>query len=120
MSKIFDALRKAESSRPSNATMSGLDEISTLKKDRRRSRRLEFSAAIQVYGHAHGEEPFYHEARSINVSKHGALLKLAVPVSEGQKLLLFNEATQEPQVYEIVNTRSSKDAQSLEVAVTVA
>ena len=117
MSKIFDALRKAESSRPTKEKMSGLGEIPIRKKDRRRSPRRECSEAIQVYGHAHGEKPFYEEARSINASDHGALLKLDVPVIEGQKLLLFNEATQETRVCEIVNTRS-KDAQFLEVAVT--
>jgi hypothetical protein len=117
MSKIFDALRKAESSRASNTKMSGLYEISTAKKDRRRSRRREVRAAIQVYGHLDSEKPFYEEARSINVSKHGALLNLDVPVREGQKLLLFDEAAKKTRVCEIVATRS-KDGQSLEVAVT--
>lgn len=117
MSKIFDALRKAESSRPTKGKMPGLYEISTAKKDRRRSRRRAVRAAIQVYGHLDGETPFYEEARSINVSKHGALLKLHVPVCEGQKLLLFAGATEKTQVCEIVATRS-KDGRSLQVAVT--
>jgi hypothetical protein len=73
-------------------------------------------AIIRVYGSSLSGNPFYEDARTINVSVHGALLVLNVPVSKGQKLLLFNEVAQRQQVCQIVDIRV-RDSESLEVAV---
>jgi hypothetical protein len=50
------------------------------------------------------------------VSIHGALLLTAVPIEEGQKLLLMIEVTQRQQICRIVYTRS-RDMRQLEIAV---
>jgi len=90
--------------------------VAARERNRRRSSRREFKAVVRVYGHTLEGAAFYENARTINVSVHGALLQLSVPVSKGQKLLLFNEATERQQVCEIVSIRG-RDAESHEVAV---
>jgi len=85
-------------------------------RDMRRSTRRRFETTIRVYGNNLKGTPFYEVARTINVSVHGALLVLNVPVAIGQKLLLFNEAIQRQQVCEVVDVRV-RDTESLVVAV---
>lgn len=85
-------------------------------RNRRRSTRRAFEALIRVYGKKLDGSPFYENAKTINVSVHGALMILNVPVSKGQKLLLFNEATERQQVCQITDVRI-RDAESIEVAV---
>jgi len=84
--------------------------------NRRRSTCRAFEALIRVYGKKLDGSPFYEDAKTINVSVHGALMILNVPVSMGQKLLLFNEATQRQQVCQITDIRI-RDTESFEVAV---
>ena len=102
--------------RTSDPQISELNGIAARQRNRRRSTRRDFEAVVRVYGRALNGNEFYEDARTINVSVHGALLQLSVPVSKGQKLLLFNEATERQQVCEIVAIRG-RDAESHEVAV---
>jgi hypothetical protein len=85
-------------------------------RDMRRSTRRMFETTIRVYGNSLKGNPFYEVARTINVSVHGALLVLNVPVAIGQMLLLFNEAIQRQQVCKVVDIRV-RESESLEVAV---
>jgi hypothetical protein len=82
----------------------------------RRSTRRRLETIIRVYGNNLKGNAFYEDARTINVSVHGALLLLNVPVAIGQMLLLFNEAIQRQQVCKVVDVRV-RDTESLEVAV---
>jgi hypothetical protein len=61
-------------------------------------------------------EPAHEEAHTINVSVHGALLLMTVPVEKEEKLLLINEVTQKQQMCRIVDTRI-RDTLQLEVVV---
>lgn len=102
MSRIFEALKHAQSVRtgkePSKLRTDDVIEI----PNRRRSRRLALDIAVYVYGHGPGEEPFHEEAHTLNVSSNGALLLLSVPISKGQKLLLTNQLTQQEQDCRVV------------------
>jgi hypothetical protein len=77
-------------------------DFGNLALNRRRSERTVLRVPVLVYGHALGEEPFYEEATTIQVSAHGGLLALTSNVRVGQKLLLTNNLTQEEQQCEVV------------------
>jgi hypothetical protein len=116
MSKIFEAPSTAGAFGAPQTRMAVLCEGRAKGWDRRRSSRRAFDAIICAYGRSHSEQPFYEEARTINVGIHGALLLMAMPVENGQKLLLINEETQKQQICRIVYARS-RNTERVEVAV---
>jgi PilZ domain len=95
---------------------SGENRVAAKERNRRRSSRRDFKTFVRVYGHSANGAAFYENARTINVSVHGALLQLTAPVTKGQKLLLFNEVTQRQQICQIVDVHD-RDTESHEVAV---
>jgi hypothetical protein len=117
MSKIFESLRSAEAARKADLLLIRSCETSTKAHDRRRSARRAFHAVVRVYGSTLGGESFYEEARTINVSMHGALLELNIPMLVGQKLMLIHEGIQRQQICLIVNTKVL-ETEAIEVAVT--
>jgi PilZ domain-containing protein len=116
MSKIYEALRSAEATRKTDVQVAEPEENSKKARNRRRSARREYDAVVRVYGHAQDGNTFYQQVRTINVSTHGALLELKIPVVVGQKLLLINEETRRQQICQIVNTRVH-ETNTLHVAV---
>jgi hypothetical protein len=116
MSVIIEALRSAEAARKADLRATKPRENSTKGRNRRRSERRAFNAVIRVYGSSDSGKSFYIEARTIDVSTHGALLEMNVPVRVGQKLMLITEGTQRQQICQIVNTRVL-ETEALEVAV---
>ncbi len=116
MSKIFEALRTAANAAKTGAQMGKLEGSKSKGRNHRRGGRRDFDTVVLAYGHTLEGEPFYEEARTINVSSHGALLELAVPVSVGQKLMLFNDSSNRHQICQIARTRVTETA-AFEVAV---
>jgi hypothetical protein len=116
MSEGSNAQRRVERPHQDGPCTTGAVGATARMRNRRRSTRRPFEALIRVYGKSLNEKPFYDDARTIDVSVHGALLILKVPVSKGQKLLLFNDATQRQQVCQIMDIRT-RDTESIEVAV---
>jgi hypothetical protein len=116
MKTIIEALPRTEPASNSAPCPPKPSETSTKGRNRRRSERRAFDAIICVYGSSDSGRSFYVEARTINVSTHGALLELNVRASVGQKLMLINEATQRQQICKIVNIRTL-DTGALIVAV---
>jgi hypothetical protein len=121
MSKIFEALRSAEAARKPEPRPTKPAESPAKKRDRRqgerrRGERRPFDSLLRVYGSTPGGDTFYEDAHTINVSTHGALLEMNVPVSVGQNLMLINEGTDRQQICKIVKTRTL-DTEVLEVAV---
>jgi hypothetical protein len=114
--EMIGASNSMESPGHASAQASGLGRVAASEPNRRRSTRRALDAVIRVYGSNLNGNSFYEDARTINVSVHGALLVLNVPVSKGQKLLLFNEGTQRQQVCQIVDIRV-RDTESHDVAV---
>jgi hypothetical protein len=100
MSRIFEALRKAQSDRPDKPKPPASDAVEL--PDRRRSRRWALDVSVYVYGHGPGSETFHEEAHTLNVNETGALLLLSVPVYAGQTLLLTNQLTQREQDCRVV------------------
>src|SRR5467141_2761427 len=116
ISKNASVQRIEECARIAGPHAEPLTGVAVNRRDMRRSTRRQFETMIRVYGNNLKGNAFYEDARTIDVSVHGALLLLNVPVAKGQMLLLFNEAIQRQQVCKVVDIRV-RDTESLEVAV---
>lgn len=114
--QVSSDLRRVECPGKADVQEPGVNGRAAKQHNRRRSTRRDFQAVVRVYGRTLNGNPFYEDARTINVSVHGALLILNAPVSKGQKLLLFNEAAQRQQMCQIVDIRV-RDTESYGVAV---
>jgi hypothetical protein len=94
VSRIFDAIKRAERTRVAQ----GRDKTGITSDgeswERRRSHRWTVDVPVFVYGHAAGKDPFYEEAHTLGVSAYGGLLVLSANVRPGQKLILTNNSTQ--------------------------
>jgi len=114
MSRIFDALKHAQSVRANKAQARSPEADAGEFPNRRRSRRCTLDIPVYVYGHGAGQEPFHEEAYTLNVNDTGALLLLSVPVREGQRLLLTNQLTQKDQDCRVVylGTRRSRTVET--------
>ena len=110
MSRIFEALRRAQLLRAGQLQPKSPAADAVEVPDRRRSRRWAFDISVYVYGYGPGKEPFHEEAHTLHVNANGALLLLSVPVRKGQKLLLTNTLTQKEQDCRVVflGTRRSR------------
>jgi len=60
---------------------------------RRRSQRIFLPVRLQVSGQANEKFTFQEDTRTLAISAHGALLRLATCVNEGQQLELRNART---------------------------
>jgi PilZ domain len=58
-----------------------------------RSQRVRIEIPVDVYSHAEDQEPIFAHAKTIDVSAHGALLALPLPVEVGQTLRLIHRRT---------------------------
>jgi hypothetical protein len=94
MSRIFEALKRAQGTRPGNLQPISPAADAVEIPDRRRSRRWAMDIPVYVYGHGPGKNTFHEAAHTLNVNDNGALLLLSVPVREGQTLLITNRLTQ--------------------------
>ncbi len=103
MSRIYDALKRAQSERAKSKGLQGESEF-----DRRRAQRIALEVRVFVYGHGRHQEPFHEETTSLVVNSHGCLLPLSNRVCIGQELLLTNPATQSEQPCRVVFLASKR------------
>ena len=102
MSKIFDALKHAQSVRADKKLTKPAGGVPEGSHERRQSRRWAIDIPVYVYGHDPKKEPFHEVAHTLSVNANGALLLLSVPVHKGQTLLLTNSLTQQEQDCSVV------------------
>lgn len=93
MSRIFEAIRKAEQSRSPRKPRAARINHDKIVADRRRSQRAALSVPVMVYGHVSGSDPFHEDTRTLQVNANGGLFTLRNAVREGQRLLLMNKTT---------------------------
>jgi len=117
MSRIFDAIKSARESRSKN----GLDSSDILGEmelpERRVTPRKELDIDLTVYGRSSCEDVFYEQARAISGNVNGGVFLLAIPVLEGQDLLLINNGTSQEQICNVVSVHI-QDIQTSEVSVS--
>jgi hypothetical protein len=116
LSRIFDALKRAQQSSPSHGAKK---DASVPAAERRRSPRSKTYIPVFVYGHDASRQPFHEEAYSANVSDVGGLLVMTATVRPGQTLLLTNKVTQDARECRVMRL-SGRDLQTIEVAVEFA
>src|ERR1700730_9071622 len=117
MSRIYDAIKSARESRsktgPAASDLLGEMEL----PERRITPRKELALNLTDYGRSACEEAIYEQARALSGNANGGVLLLAIPVMEGQDLLLINNSNSQEQVCNIVSVRT-EDTQTLEVSVS--
>ena len=117
MSRIFDAIRNARESRSQKSLdtsdMLGERELS----ERRVTPRSELDIDLTVYGRSACEAAFYEQAKAVSGNANGGVFLLAIPVLEGQDLLLINNDNSQEQICNVVNVRI-QDIQTSEVSVS--
>ena len=117
MSRIYDAIKIARESR----SRSGLDNSDFLGEmelpERRVTPRRDLDIDLTVYGRSACEAAFYEQARAVSGNVNGGVFLLAVPVLEGQDLLLINNGTSHEQICNVVSVRI-RDIQTSEVSVS--
>jgi hypothetical protein len=119
MSRIYDAIRTARESR-SLSSGSDSDALGQMElPERRISPRASMLTDLAVYGLAEGDGVFYERAKAISGNANGGVLLLAIPVSEGQQLVLFNNSNSREQICNVIGVRI-RDIQTCEVSVSFA
>lgn len=117
MSRIYDAIRSARESR----STSGLDRSDCLQEmelpDRRITTRVDLEIDLTVYGRSPDEGVFYERAKAISGNANGGVFLLAIPIAEGQDLLLINNSTSQEQICNVARVHI-RDIQTSEVSVS--
>jgi hypothetical protein len=117
MSRIFDPVRNTRESR----TQKGLDVSDSLGgmelPEPGVTPREELEINLTVYGRSACEAAFYEQATAISGNANGGVFLLALPVLEGQDLLLINNSTSQEQICNVVSVRI-QDIQASEVSVS--
>lgn len=85
--------------------------------DRRISPRSTMFGGLHVYGRSENGDVFYEPATALSGNANGGVFLLAVPVAEGQELLLFNNSNSQEQMCGVMSVRI-RDIQSSEVSVS--
>ena len=111
MSRIYDALKRAQSERAAGEKSEVKPEF-----ERRRTDRIEKRVRVFVYGHGLRHQPFHEETTSLVVNSHGGVLVLSNTVKSGQELLLMNPNTWQEQSCHVVHL-VKKQRRHNEVAV---
>jgi hypothetical protein len=117
MSRIYDSLKSARETRSKN----GLEKSDALGQmelpDRRITPRVDLAIDLTVYGRSACEDPFYEQGKAITGNANGGVFLLAIPVQEGQDLLLINNGTGQEQICNVVGVRI-RDIHTSEVSVS--
>ena len=90
MSKIWDALRKAERFRNRRVCKESLLSWDAIP-ERRSTKRFLANMPVLVYGYGATDDPFHEQTEALSVNAGGGLITLTTPVNPGQTLLLINE-----------------------------
>ncbi len=108
MSKIFDALKRAELARVDrkDSPMSGTD--TSRQPERRRTCRIRVYAPLFVYGYA-GDNPFHEDACTVEINAHGGLISMQTAVRPGQKLLVMNKGSESTQQCVVLSVRVRRE-----------
>lgn len=117
MSRIYEAIRTAREMREMSCG-NGSDSLGQMElPDRRIAPRARMHGGLYVYGCSESGDVFYEPATAISGNDNGGVFLLAVPVAEGQELMLFNNGNAQEQVCGVMGVRI-RDIQTSEVSVS--
>lgn len=98
MSKIFEALKKAEQEKSKQRDTQPTPTDFRERFERRKTRRVTVSIPLFVYGHTIKDEPFCEDVHTIEINADGALISMQTVVQPGQKLIVTNKTNQKTQM----------------------
>jgi hypothetical protein len=101
MSKIFEALRRAELLRAKRKEAKTVGACGYT--DRRLTSRTYVRIRLFIYGYMPGGDPFYEETYSIVVNGAGGLISMTSDVRPGQRLVVTNEGNEQSQECVVVS-----------------
>ena len=104
MSKIFEALKRAQLARIDSNDSPASGTENSRKPERRRTSRLRVQVPLFVYGYT-GDNPFHEEACTVEINTHGGLISMQTAVRPGQKLLVMNKADESSQQCVVLSVR---------------
>jgi hypothetical protein len=99
LSKIFEALKRAESA---SAKKSETDNPRQL--ERRRTPRVRVHIPLLVYGYK-DKSPFHEDACTVEVNAHGGLISMQTSLLPRQKLLMVNQGNESKQRCTVLSVR---------------
>jgi hypothetical protein len=115
MSKIFDALKRAESEHAKHKDTRAAGTGTATRSDRRRTARVKVQVPLFVYGHTPKGDPFYEEACTIAINAQGGLISMRNVVRPGQRLVVVNKADEQTQECVVLSVRA-RPGRRLDVA----
>ncbi|MGA8142529.1 MAG: PilZ domain-containing protein [Candidatus Acidiferrales bacterium] len=93
MSRIWDALKQAESERSRSKGRKQADHQHHPHSDgadRRRSKRWEQPVPVLIYGSDSEKQPFHEETETADINDDGCSFTIVTAVAKGQRLFLVN------------------------------
>lgn len=104
MSKIFEALKRAELAA---AKKSETDNARQL--ERRRTPRVRVHIPLLVYGYK-DKSPFHEDACTVEVNAHGGLISMQTSLLPRQKLLMVNAGNESKQHCTVLSVRVRQES----------
>src|SRR5260221_3789946 len=103
MSKIFDALKRAEWARAKHTNTKTADTGPGTQPDRRQTARTYIQIRLFVYGYTPRDDPFYEEASTIAINAGGGVISMQSVIWAGQQLLVTNKGNDQSQECVVVS-----------------
>lgn len=108
MSKIFEALKKAESVRAKRQSIRPTGTSNVEEPDRRRTGRVKIQVPLVVYGYAPDGLLFCEEANTIAINAQGGSVSMLTVVRPGQKLIVVNRVADQRQECVVISVRARR------------
>lgn len=103
MSKIFDALKRAELLRAKRTETKTAGASILGFTERRRTGRIHVRIPLFIYGYTPAGNPFYEETYTIVINGAGGLISTTSSVQLGQRLAVTNEGNDQTQECVVVS-----------------
>ena len=101
MSKIFKALKEAESARIKNSD-------AALRPERRRTPRVRVQIPLLVYGYK-GKNPFHVDACTVEFNTHGGLISMRTSLRPRQKLIVMSKESESKERCIVLAVRARRE-----------
>lgn len=106
MSRIFDALKRAELFRAKRQGSNPAAPTFAPYADRRKTTRVSVQIPLFVYGYTPDDDPFYEATYSISINDSGGLISMMSSVRPGQRLAVTNQGNEQTQECLVVSVRA--------------
>jgi hypothetical protein len=103
MSRIFDALKRAELLRGKRKDPKTVGTTILGRTDRRETARIYVQIPVFIYGYTESGNPFYEETFTVAINGNGGLISTTSRIQPGQRLVVTNEGNDQTQECVVVS-----------------